>query len=81
MNYPEPISTLIECYKKLPGIGDKTAERMALYCLDLDQEIVDLFAGSLLSIKDGVKRCKKCNNHYKFDKYHLVNNCYIFYSV
>jgi len=63
MNYPEPICSLIDCYKKLPGIGDKTAERMALYCLDLDQEIIDLFATSLLSIKDGVKRCKKCNNY------------------
>lgn len=74
MNYPEPISTLIECYKKLPGIGDKTAERMALYCLDLDQEIIDLFAESLLSIKDGVKRCKKCNNYSQEDICQICNN-------
>lgn len=62
MSYPETISNLIECYKKLPGVGDKTAERMALYCLDLDQEIIDLFARSLSSIKTDIKRCKICNN-------------------
>lgn len=62
MSYPETISNLIECYKKLPGIGDKTAERMALYCLDLDQDIIDLFAHSLTAIKTDIKRCKICNN-------------------
>jgi len=74
MNYPEPICSLIDCYKKLPGIGDKTAERMALYCLDLDQEIIDLFATSLLSIKDGVKRCKKCNNYSEDEICAICNN-------
>ncbi|MEG2322130.1 MAG: recombination mediator RecR [Bacilli bacterium] len=62
MLYPEVISNLIECYKKLPGIGEKTAERMALYCLELDQEVIDLFAHSLKAIKTDIKRCKKCNN-------------------
>ena len=62
MLYPETISNLIECYKKLPGIGDKIAERMALYCLNLDQDVIDLFAQSLQSLKTDIKRCKICHN-------------------
>lgn len=62
MLYPQTINDLIECYKKLPGIGEKTAERMALYSLELDQEIIDLFAQSLLNLKKNIKRCKVCNN-------------------
>ena len=60
--YPEIINNLIECYKTLPGIGEKTAERMALYSLQLDHEKIDLFAQSLVSLKTEIKRCKKCNN-------------------
>ena len=62
MLYPETINNLIECYKKLPGIGEKTAERMALYSLELDQEIIDLFVQSLANLKSKIKRCQKCNN-------------------
>ncbi len=62
MLYPETINNLIECYKKLPGIGEKTAERMALYSLELDQEIIDLFVQSLTNLKTKIKRCKICNN-------------------
>lgn len=62
MLYPETINNLIDCYKKLPGIGEKTAERMALYCLEMDEDLIDLFADSLTSLKKKIKRCKKCNN-------------------
>ncbi len=67
MNYPTTIKNLIECYKKLPGIGEKTAERMALSTLDFDQEIVDLFSKSLLDSKTKIKRCIKCNNYSEDD--------------
>ena len=62
MLYPETINNLIDCYKKLPGIGEKTAERMALYCLEMDEDVLELFADSLTSLKKKIKRCKKCNN-------------------
>ena len=70
--YPETIKNLIDCYKKLPGIGEKTAERMALYCLELDQETIDLFASSMLKIKSEIKRCKICNN---FSDKEICNIC------
>ncbi len=62
MNYPVSIRNLIECYKKLPGIGEKTAERLALATMHLDQEIIDLFSKSIEDVKSKIRRCEKCNN-------------------
>lgn len=62
MNYPTTIKNLIECYKKLPGIGEKTAERLALATLNINQETLDIFANSISNVKKRIKRCKKCNN-------------------
>lgn len=62
MNYPISIRNLIECYKKLPGIGEKTAERLALATMNLDQEVTDLFAKSITDVKLKVKRCERCNH-------------------
>ena len=53
---------LIECFKKLPGIGEKTAERLALSILDTDNELIDLFSTSLIDVKTKIKRCNICNN-------------------
>lgn len=62
MKYPQTLTDLIECYKKLPGIGEKTAERMAISTLQLDDEIIELFSKSVKNIKTNITRCKKCNN-------------------
>lgn len=62
MNYPTTIKNLIECYKKLPGIGEKTAERLALATLNINQETLDIFADSITNVKKRIKRCTKCNN-------------------
>lgn len=62
MNYPKTIKDLIECFKKLPGIGEKTAERLALSTLEIDNEVLDLFSESLKNVKTKIKRCNKCNN-------------------
>ena len=59
MNYPTTIKNLIECYKKLPGIGEKTAERLALATLNINQETLDIFADSLANVKKRIKRCTK----------------------
>src|SRR5574344_791652 len=62
MNYPITIRNLIECYKKLPGVGAKTAERMALATLNLNDEIINLFSESIKNVKSKTKRCKQCNS-------------------
>ena len=60
--YPKTINNLIECFKKFPGVGGKTAERLALSCLEMDDETIDLFSKSLKDSKTKIKRCKKCGN-------------------
>ena len=62
MNYPKTISNLIECFKKLPGIGGKTAERLALATLNLPDEVNNVFADSIKNVKANTKRCNKCNS-------------------
>ena len=62
MKYPAPIENLIDCFSKLPGVGNKSAERLALSTLNLDQDVINLFSSSLLETKTKIKRCKKCNN-------------------
>lgn len=62
MKYPKTLNDLIECFKKLPGIGEKSAERMALSTLDMDEDILELFSESLSNVKEKIKRCSICNN-------------------
>lgn len=60
--YPSTIKNLIECFKKLPGIGEKTAERLSLSVLNLDDDVINVFQESLIKCKTKICRCKKCNN-------------------
>ena len=62
MKYPSIIQNLIECFKKFPGVGEKSAERMALSVLEIDKETIDLFANSLKDSKTKIRRCEICNN-------------------
>lgn len=62
MKYPSTILNLIECFKRLPGIGEKTAERLALSTLSMDDEAINIFSKSLKDTKTKIKRCKICNN-------------------
>ena len=62
MNYPKTILNIIECFKKFPGIGEKTAERMALSTLDMDEETLQLFSESLKKSKTNIKKCEKCGS-------------------
>ena len=59
--YPESIKNLIESFKTLPGIGEKTAERLAFSILELEEDQIKLFSESLLNVKEKIKHCKKCN--------------------
>lgn len=61
MNYPETLSNLIECFKRLPGIGEKTAERLALSLIDSDDKMLELFSTSISNVKKKVKRCQICH--------------------
>ena len=62
MHYPTPIAKLIESYMKLPGIGAKTATRLAFYTINMREEDVTEFAKSLISVKRDLHYCHICGN-------------------
>jgi len=74
MKYPSTILNLIECLKKFPGIGEKTAERLALSLLDMEDDVLDLFSKSLKDVKTKIKRCSICNNLSEEDKCEICKN-------
>ena len=67
MKYPDTIENLIECFKKYPSIGSKSAERLALATLSLDEDTRNLFARSIIDCGEKIKRCHKCNNYSEND--------------
>ena len=60
MKYPQTFENLINGLKKLPGVGSKSAERMAYQILNMDEEDISKLATSLLDSKEKLTRCKKC---------------------
>mgnify|MGYP001094396631 FL=1 len=62
MNYPKIIQSLIDCFKKIPGVGEKTAERYVLSLLDMDDDVLNEFADHLKNLKHKIVRCKVCHN-------------------
>lgn len=62
MQYPEPIAKLIAGYMKLPGIGEKTATRLAFYTLGMDESDVKEFAQALQAVKKDLHYCSICGN-------------------
>lgn len=62
MLYPTPIAKLIESYSKLPGIGIKTATRLAFYTIGMEDDVVNEFAKNLLAAKRDLSYCSICGN-------------------
>lgn len=57
-----PLALAAEQFAKLPGIGIKTAQRLAYFMLNLPAEEVDEFAGALVRARRGVQLCSCCQN-------------------
>lgn len=62
MLYPTPIAKLIDSYAKLPGVGIKTATRLAFYTIGMADEEVNEFARNLLAAKRELTYCSICGN-------------------
>ena len=60
--YSSQISQLVEQLASLPGIGAKTAQRLAFHILNMPQDHVDALASAIVSAKKNVKYCKCCFN-------------------
>lgn len=62
MHYPQPISKLIDGFMKLPGIGPKTAGRLAFYVLTMKEDDVLDLAKALVNAKRNLSYCSVCSN-------------------
>lgn len=71
--YPNSIKNLIECLKNLPGIGEKSAERMAFSILNFDHDRLDEFGNAVLALKN-IKKCPICNNITDMDKCYICSD-------
>ena len=61
-DYAEPIENLIEEFRKLPGIGQKTAQRLAYNVLRRPREDAERLSRAVLDVKDKIRYCSRCNN-------------------
>lgn len=62
MDVAEPVNRLIEQFKKLPGIGAKSAQRLAFHVLKMDSADAGQIAEAILEVKRSIRRCSVCNN-------------------
>ena len=62
MQYTKPLAKLIEQFQKLPGIGPKSAQRMAFYLLKMPLDEVKQFSNALIEAKEKIKYCRTCFN-------------------
>ena len=58
----EPVNRLIDQFKKLPGIGTKSAQRLAFFVLKMNTPDATEFAEAILEVKRTIRRCSTCNN-------------------
>jgi recombination protein RecR len=61
-DYAEPLARLIDELKRLPGIGQKSAQRIAFHLERASREDAERLANALLELKDKIKLCSLCNN-------------------
>ncbi len=61
-DYAEPLARLIQEFKRLPGVGQKSAQRLAFHVLRSPREQAEQLAQALLDVKDNLGVCAACNN-------------------
>ncbi len=76
MIYPKALEELIEHFKRLPTIGDKTAERLALSIINFSAEENENFAKSIQKIKKVLHNCTICGNLTDEKNCHICTNEY-----
>lgn len=74
MNYPNSLKKLIDSLKKLPTIGEKSAERLAFAIMDMDTDDVEVFSRSIIDAKYKIKKCIICGNITENDVCDICSN-------
>ena len=62
MSYPEPLTRLVDQLKRLPGIGAKSAQRLAFHILRTPRDEADRLIDAIRDVKDRVTYCSVCSN-------------------
>jgi recombination protein RecR len=70
----EPVNRLIDQFKKLPGIGTKSAQRLAFFVLKMDAEDANQLAETIMEVKRSIRRCSVCNNLTDIDPCHFCSH-------
>ena len=60
--YPNSIKNIIDCFKDLPGIGEKTAERLAFSLINFSKEKLTSFSDAIIQVRDKLTYCDICGN-------------------
>jgi len=74
ITYTKPLSKLIGHFEKFPGIGPRTAQRLALFILKQPESTIKDFSKALLEAHSNVGRCKKCFNLTSEDECEICKN-------
>lgn len=74
MHYPLSVLNLIKNLTKLPGVGEKTAERYAMHILRSSQKDAEQLAAGILDMKQKVKICSKCFALSESEVCHICSN-------
>jgi len=59
---PKTLEKIIDSLSSLPGIGKKTAQRLGMYMIRMDDDFISDFSAALLDMKNNIYSCPKCNN-------------------
>ncbi|MFY9607589.1 MAG: recombination mediator RecR [Blastocatellia bacterium] len=62
LDYAEPVTKLIDEFQRLPGIGHKSAQRLAFYILKINREEAERLTAAINEVKDKIIFCSTCNN-------------------
>ena len=72
--YPNCIKDIIDAFKDLPGIGEKTAERLAFSLVSFEKDKLTSFSDAIISVRDKIKNCSICGNITEDDKCSICND-------
>src|SRR6476659_9468342 len=62
LDYAEPVTRLIDEFKRLPGIGQKSAQRLAFHLLKASSDDAERLIASIREVKEKIVTCSICNN-------------------
>jgi recombination protein RecR len=74
LDYAEPVTKLIDEFKRLPGVGQKSAQRLAFYILRVPEADVERFVAALQEVKRRIIFCSTCNNLTDVDPCHYCSS-------